>query len=72
MASSNRKTLRNLHPISDMLEKSLEGKDFTSEVEKLNEFLNSIKGEEIPQLGLEIERRNKRRCCEHLLNAKGF
>ena len=38
------------------LRKSLEGKDFTSEVEKLNETLNSIKGEEIPQLGLRMER----------------
>jgi hypothetical protein len=32
------------------LAKSLEGKEFTFEVEKLNESLNSIKGEEIPQL----------------------
>jgi hypothetical protein len=38
------------------LRKSLEGKEFTSEIEKLNESLNSIKGEEIPQLGLRTER----------------
>jgi len=38
------------------LRKSLEGKDFTSEAERLNEFLNSIKGEEIPQLDLRMER----------------
>jgi hypothetical protein len=39
-----------------VLRKSLEGKEFTSEVEKLNESLSSIKGEEIPQLDLRMER----------------
>jgi hypothetical protein len=43
------------------LRKSLEGKDFTSEVEKLNESLNSIKGEEIPQIGLRTERMEETR-----------
>jgi hypothetical protein len=43
------------------LRKSLEGKDFTYEVEKLNESLSSIKEEEIPQLGLEIERTEETR-----------
>jgi hypothetical protein len=43
------------------LRKSLEGKDFTSEAEKLNESLNSIKGEEIPQLGLRMERMEETR-----------
>jgi hypothetical protein len=43
------------------LRKSLEGKEFTSEVEKLNESLNSIKGEEIPQLGLKTERMEETR-----------
>jgi hypothetical protein len=43
------------------LRKSLEGKDFTSEVEKLNESLNSIKGEEVPQLSLRIERMEETR-----------
>jgi hypothetical protein len=32
-----------------------------SEVEKLGESLNSIKGEEIPQLGLRIERMEETR-----------
>jgi hypothetical protein len=45
------------------LRKSLEGKDFTSEVEKLNETLNSIKDkrEEIPPLSLIIERMDETR-----------
>jgi hypothetical protein len=63
MAFSNGKTLRGFHPISDMLEKNLEGKDFTSELEKLNETLNSIKDkrERIPPLSLIIERMDKTR-----------
>jgi hypothetical protein len=30
------------------------------------------KGEEIPQLENKENGRNERRCCEHLLNVKGF
>jgi hypothetical protein len=43
------------------LRKSLEVKDFTSEVEKLNESLNLIKREENPQLGLGMERMEETR-----------
>lgn len=45
------------------MRKSLEGKDFTYEIEKLNETLNSIKDkrEEIPPLGLRIERMEETR-----------